>query len=146
MFVFSFIRPLAGYVLMLFIFLPVGIYGYTSTGDEIGGLFFLLLDVLLFGSALRLYYGPVRRAWFFEDYLKLKGRKIGREIRYPDIKQIAKLNRFPLLSPRTQIRISVSGEEGFLVIPANPPNRKLKTDLYSWLLQKMKQQSAQSHA
>ena len=132
---YSFVRPLIGYSIMLGIVLLVAA-GYILSGAIIGSIVFLILAALLLGPALRLIIGPVRRAWFYEDYFEVSGVRLESKRKYSDIEKVTKLKVLPLVSPRTQVEIYIQGESR-LVVPANPTSKKLQADLCSWLSKKI---------
>jgi hypothetical protein len=118
-------------ILLLFVFVPV-LFGYVSAANIAAILFFLFLNLLLFGSALQLHIHRVRKALFFDDYFEVGGRNLNKRINYQQVAQVEKVMVTPILTSRTQVRISPVGEPP-LVIPGNVRSKKLKTDLYSWL-------------
>ena len=132
-FTYSFVRPLTSYVLLLVILVPIEIIGFASFYWSVGSFVYLLLLLLVLGSAVRLYSSPVHRAWFYDDGFRVNGRNLERAVAYSQASKVTKLVGFPLLNPRTQVGIWLKGEAKPVVIRANPRNKKLGTDLYSWL-------------
>lgn len=131
LFTYSFNPLLTVNILMLILFIPV-LFGYVSTTNIAAILFFLSLNLLLFGSALRLYIHRVHKALFFDDYFEVGGRNLKKKIIYQQVAGVEKILVTPILTNRSQVRISPI-DEASLVIPGNVRSKKLKTDLYSWL-------------
>jgi hypothetical protein len=133
-FYYSYAKPLTSYLILSILFLLV-FGGAIEALAVFPSLFFGILDLLLIASALRCYFRPVRRAWFFEDNFRIVGPNTLVELGYAEIKQVTKLKVLPLVSPFSQIQIVITGDKSF-VVPADPSNRARKTDLYSWLVSK----------
>jgi len=80
-------------------------------------------------TVLRAYTESVSVAKFYPDYFTVRGRKTNRELRYAEIEGVAKSKSFA----ETKVALKIRGSQNLLVIPKNPKNGGLKTDLFSWL-------------
>ena len=136
LFAYSFLRPFTGYLVLILIFIPLTVLSFLATLNVIGGLFFVVLCSLLAGSALGLFR-KVHGARFFGGHFELDDGRQRRTLTYSEIEQSMKLVGIPIMKPRTQILIRIKGESKPFVIPINPYNRHLQTDLSSWLAQRI---------
>lgn len=133
-FSYYFARPFTSLLVLLLIFVPITL-GLFASYNILGGVVFLLLNSLVAVSAFRLYNNQLRDARFFDDYLELRGRNhLSMTVTYSKVERVEKLVAFPLTSSRTRLRIWIRGEPKPFIIPNNLYNRKLKANLYSWLI------------
>ncbi len=90
-------------------------------------------------SATRMLFRSVRRVEFYDYYFVVSGWKTNMRIKYSDIEKISPVKRKILyLVPQTGLLISVKGEGWIRATIGNPRNSRLRTDLYSWLLGKIR--------
>lgn len=83
------------------------------------------------------FFRKVRDVSFFEDYFTVSGWRTNRHIDYNQIDAIER-RAVGMLVLRTEVRISVKGDFKPLVLPVNPRNRALDTNLSSWLSDRIK--------
>ncbi|MGD0318789.1 MAG: hypothetical protein ABSB56_03730 [Nitrososphaerales archaeon] len=130
--------PLAGAA----IFIPVDViyaldvlYSF-SLWNLWGFLVGLIFDLLLIYTIRNLWLLPIHRASFFQDYFTVSRRRAAEKLQYADVSHVEKHKSRTLTNIGTLVRISVKGRDSALTIPLNPRNRKLKTDLYTWLTER----------
>jgi hypothetical protein len=113
----------------------LGVQSLSSAGFAVLVYFFLAAGIPAFGF-IRNWTRPVRRAKFYEDRFQIVGGGIHRELDYSDVISVSLENRFQHFLYPLHVRIRINSGEDFLV-PGNPKNRKLRTDLCSWLIGKV---------
>jgi hypothetical protein len=90
-------------------------------------------------SLRKLVFRTVKRVEFYDHYFIVSGWNTNKRIKYTDIEKITPIKgKMIYLIPRTRLSISVRGEGWIRANLENPTNRKLKTDLYTWLLGKVR--------
>ena len=102
----------------------------------------VLLAVLMLYGAIRLWTQQVRKARFYQDHLSFSGRMGSKNVNYSEIKEVSLVKVFPLIEPRNQVHVRIEGESEPLKILANPTNKSLRKDLYSWLKERTGKQYA----
>jgi len=104
---------------------PVGAFSIALS------LFFMIIFAKLLTAQ------EIRSAMFYDDFFRVTGKGIDRTIEYPEIKGVRLVSAplsYVLLGPR--LEISLHSGESPLELHANPKNRILNLDLYSWLVKK----------
>jgi hypothetical protein len=106
-----------------------------------GVAFLASLSLVYLLAFIHSFFQPIRDASFYENHFILRGGKEQREFAYTEVEsasltKLPTIRVFPLLDLRNQIILSIKGESSSVIIPANPENKQLKTDLYSWLISK----------
>lgn len=79
----------------------------------------------------------VRTAKFYEDRFRIIGWGLDEVIKYSQVSRIERRDAGSLPLPRTKLRIYVTDRKKSIDLPYNPKTEDQKTDLYSWLLQKI---------
>jgi len=136
---FNFSAPVVAqyYLYMSVPFLVFFLYKWIVSGPD---LLYLLATLGVFLISLlpyRFYSSQkVRDASFYEDSFTLRGRNLDREISYSSLRGVFPSKLPYLLS--SGVRILLKDEEQAILIPYNPRNGKLKTDLRSWLERKVR--------
>jgi hypothetical protein len=77
---------------------------------------------------------PVRKAQFYDDYVKIEGKGLKQSVNYSDVEYIS--TQYPT-KYRTQVHIHLKGEKQDLVIPNNPRSSKLRRRLFPWLKERI---------
>jgi hypothetical protein len=98
----------------------------------------LALELYLFVKA---WSNHPRKATFYESHLTMETAGLASDFHYDQISDVAKVNLFPIIGPRTQVQIAFKDIERPYTIPSNPMIRRLNVDLYSWLEEKQKRLS-----
>jgi hypothetical protein len=91
------------------------------------------------------WFYPIKKARFYETYVELVGRKESSVLLYSDFDTVRKVRVFSFRDPFMQIHITTKRDEQPLRIFGNPTSKQLKTDLYSWLSKKVKEQVESTH-
>lgn len=109
---------------------------FSSSSVFLGSVSLLLAATLSGAGIIRNWIQSVRIARFYENQFQLDGRGLSQDFSYSDIGDVSleKDLTFYLPTPRIRIRTKESGD---FVVFGNPKNRKLQTDLYSWLRTKV---------
>jgi hypothetical protein len=141
LFTFSFTIFLALSVVVILICAPLAaLYlSLASTGPAyvLTALIFLLATVLQVVIIVVMRLQRVRSFRFYDDHFKLTGRGTKIESGYSTISRVELgQSRFT----GKGIRITMASQDKPIPLPANPRNQKLKTNLYSWLTEKVQQQ------
>ena|ERR1022692_1510591 len=100
--------------------------------------FIVFWSLLCAYPIVRIYLQRVRVAKFYPDRFTIRGRKTNKEFRYQDIEDVATEKSLS----QTKVALKIRGSSNLLVIPRNPKNRDLKTDLFSWLQNSIKSDSS----
>ena len=107
-----------------------------------GGALLTSLTLFFLFGFLQLFLAPVRSASFHDDYFTVSKGKNQRTFAYAEIEAVsikkAPVSKwFPYPSLRKQLQIHVKGTTEPVTIPMNVRSRKMPTDLYSWLTNKV---------
>jgi hypothetical protein len=139
---------IVGYFVIFAVFLFLAILEVLSDdslADRIvGDAWFVLIAAISLLGVFRLVSQRVRKGRFYEDHFVIEGKALDGRFDYTGIEQVsvAKLplaKVFPAFGIRKQVHLRFKGENQDLVIPRNPSNLRLKTDLYSWLEERIQQ-------
>ena len=79
----------------------------------------------------------VRKALFYEEHFRVIGRGLEKELKYDQIQRVSILKGYGLRN----LSLAIKDEEKTLNLEWIPKSRELKTDLYSWLKQKTREES-----
>src|SRR6266571_79289 len=112
------------YVWVIFLVSP---NPFQSRSDFLLLLIGLLPEVII----IRDWQKRVRRAEFFEEYARITGRNLSKEIRYGEIERVS-LIKGTLGS--IAVSLFLKDKSKPLDLFWNPTNKPLKTDLYTWLV------------
>jgi hypothetical protein len=94
---------------------------------------FTLLSLVFIFGFYSSWHQPLRRARFYDDHFEISGWNVKIWSGYRDIEGLEK-HKMRVFSD-TRVRFSVRGSPAKFRF-SNEKNRKLKLDLYSWLIQK----------
>lgn len=132
---------IVGFSLVSLVFLSLGVGAFLLFQPTIAvayTCFFLLVAAILIVGAIRLSKEAVRKADFYDDYFTLRLKDSLKTIHYKQIqsislKHVPLMRVFPAVNLRTQIEITIEGEDNPLSIPGNPSRFPRGANLYSWL-------------
>ncbi len=91
-----------------------------------------LVGLLTLYESLRIWLRPVRKAAFHDDQFELAGWGLKKKINYSEVEKVTKSRK----GLATAITLFIRNEARPFVLFKNPSNEKLRTDLYTWLIQK----------
>lgn len=96
-------------------------------------------------GASRLLLQDARRGKFYDDHFEIVEWGTRRNMSYNDVEQVSveylPIDKvFPALRLRKRIRLHMREQDEEILIPVDPSNVMLRTDLYSWLRGKIQLQ------
>jgi hypothetical protein len=95
--------------------------------------FYLLISFLALNGSYQVWHSPIRRYRFLDDHFEISGWNVKMWVGYRDIEGLEK--RKMRFFSDTFVTLSIRGNPARYRF-GNRRNKKLKLDLYSWLLQK----------
>ena len=101
-----------------------------------GGLFPLFVALIPFYSFGKYQRARVKSGRFYDDRFAVSERGQTRDLRYNDISRVESASAF--LAPQIQVCIYLKGRNDPLILLMNPHSKNLKTDLFSWLKSRTK--------
>ena len=108
--------------------------GFGIADGEFGaGILTLIFVAIGVYTWARLRSNDVQEAKFYDEFVRVRGRRLTRDIQYSSIDRVATVKKFPWWEPRSQVSIRLVGEERPLIMLGNPTNTKLKLNLDVWL-------------
>jgi hypothetical protein len=132
------------FVIVLLLFL--GAIGFLVLHPVLAGLIALPISAFIatpFINGFSNYWSQrVQKAQFYEDYFRVVGRRLDKEINYAEMVDVAlvKKRRRGSSSPPTHVCIETK-DDGEFVIYGDPQNVDLGLDLHSWLNEKLSKSS-----
>ena len=118
-------------------FFALVLYEWIVKGPYLSYLVLALALLIIFVRPYRFYATQrVQGVFFYENYCRLKGKNLDREVPYSEIREVSLISP-PFLAAGPGIRITFKAEDETFLIPVNPKNRSLGMDLYSWLKAKV---------
>jgi hypothetical protein len=130
-------KGMVGYALLFSLFFVAAIASLTFSG-EINYVAILLAVGMMYGL-IHYWNQRVRKAKFYEDHFSFSGRSGGQDVSYSKVRTVSLVKAFSLWEPRTKVNMQVDGFSEPLRILGNPTNKKINSDLYSWLKGKVNQ-------
>lgn len=110
------------------IIIPSDVY-YVLGSPTIGNItWFALIDSLIVFMIARSWIAPVRKIYFFDGHMKVIGRMAARDISYSEVKVTLRKDW-----PSPTLAFLVTGTKKPFVLHTIPKSKELKTDLFSWL-------------
>jgi hypothetical protein len=102
-----------------------------------GAFFFTLFGLFLLYVVIDWAREPTWDAVFYRDYMRYGRLRRSMSLDYSEISSVELVPKVRALRKRNQIRVYAKGRGEPLVVPVNTRNYLLKTDLYSWLREKV---------